>query len=213
MMTSAERPSVPGSGEDLAALPPPRRPFRRATFAVMAITAAFASWLVFGLRGELAYALRSQDPHSVGNLSQLMLSAELRNEWVRGEGSLSTRDVVRYSRPLEADHYRLARVENHPRLWVELRVPSDADGERFVAPGAFFGRLLPADEAGLRYGALPGAVLEAGKPALAPGSWLLIEGESPANTRWVLGLALLLLGFAAFNLLGIVRLARRVRDD
>ena len=48
--------------------------------------------------------------------------------------------------------------------------------------------------------------------ALPYGACLLIDGESPAGTRWVLGLAVLLLGFAAFNLVGLIRLARPVRD-
>lgn len=203
---------APNSSLDLAALPAPRRPFRRLTLAVMALTVLFACWLAYGLRGELVYALNGGSPRDVGELEQLTLHAEHRNEWVRAEGELGHRDVLRYSRPLEEDSYRLARVEGNPKVWVEVRVPRDADGDRFVPPGSFVGRLVPVSEAGLRYEALQAAVADAGKPPLPADTWLLIDGESPARTRWVFGLFLLLLGFAAFNAVGLLRLLRRVRD-
>jgi hypothetical protein len=55
------------------------------------------------------------------------------------------------------------------------------------------------------------ATRDAGHP-MPDDAWLLIDGETPSGTRWVLGVAVLLLGFAAFNVAGIVRLARPVRD-
>jgi hypothetical protein len=131
---------------------------------------------------------------------------------VRAEGSLSATDVIGYRRPLDADMYRLARVEGSDRLWVELRVPEEADGARFIAPSSFVGRLMPVSHAGLRYGALPEAVVEAGQKPLPENAWLLIDGEAPAGTRWALGLGVLLVAFAGFNLLGLARLAQRVRD-
>lgn len=197
---------------ELADLPPPRRPFRRLTLFVMGVTAALALWLAYSLRGDLAYALSGGAPRDIGSLDKLGSDGIPANSWVRGEGSLSTADVVRYFRPLDRDAHRLARVDGNPRLWVELRVPRDADGEHFVAPGSFVGRLVPASEAGLRYGALASAVAEAGKPPLPEDSWLLLDGESPQTTRWVIGLMVVLFGFAAFNLVGLVRLSRLVRD-
>jgi len=214
-MSSTESPALAPHtplARDLAELPAPRRPFRRTTFAVMTLTAIFAAWIAFGLRGELVYALRGGAPLDVGELAALDLERATPNTWVRGGGALSLTEVVRYFRPLERDGYRLARVEDNPRLWVELRLPPGADGERFVAPGSFVGRLVPSRAAGLRYGALPGAVSEAGKPALPGDAWLLIDGESPAGTRWVLGLFLVLVAFIAFNVVGLLRLSRRVRD-
>jgi hypothetical protein len=202
----------PEPADDLAELPPPRRPFRRLTFLVMAVTALVSLLLLSGLTGELVYSLRSGRPTDVGELSRVRLEAARPNSWIRAEGALSPTDVVGYRRPLDQDVYRLARVEGTERVWVELRVPRDADGERFIAPSSFVGRLLPVSAAGLRYGALPEAISEAGKPPLPPDAWLLIDGEAPAGTRWSLGLGLLLLGFAAFNLFGLVRLAQRVRD-
>jgi hypothetical protein len=208
--------SVPSPGadpvDDLAGLPPPRRPFRRLTFFVMSVTALGALWLLFGLRGELVYALSGGRPRDVGELARLKLGAAEPNTWVRAEGALSSSDVVGYQRPLDSDTYRLARVEGTERVWVEMRVPREADGARFIAPSSFVGRLLPVSQAGLRYGALPEAVVEAGRSALPSDAWLLIDGEAPAGTRWALGLSLMLVGFAVFNVLGVARLAQRVRD-
>lgn len=210
-MTGTELPQF-SPDADFARLPSPRRPFRRITLLVMLITAGFSSWLALGLRGDFAYALQSGPPRELGELVRIPSQELPANRWVRAEGTLESRDVVRFYRPLDRDARRLARVEGNPNLWVELRVPPEADGDRFVQPGSFVGRLVPVSEAGLRYGALASAVSEAGKLAPSAGSYLLLDGESPTTTRWVLGLMLLLVGFALFNLLGIVRLARPVRD-
>jgi hypothetical protein len=212
-MTSTENPAQPATtDQDLAALPAPRRPFRRFTFALMAFTALFALRLSLGLRGELAYSIRGGTPHDIGELSAIQPEKLRANSWVRAEGSLSEDEVVRYSRPLESGAYRLAPIAGNRSLWVELRTPTDTDGEYFVAPASFVGRLVPARGAGLRYHALSGAAADAGHP-LPRDAWLLIDGESPASTRWVLGLQALLIGFAAFNVLGILRLTRPVRDS
>src|SRR5690606_6962823 len=138
-----------------------------------------------------AYSLRGGRPQDIGDLERLKASDLPKNVWVRGEGTLSTTDVVRYMRPLDRDPHRLARVEGNPQVWVELRVPSGADGSHFVQPGSFVGRLVPVEDAGLRYRALASAVADAGKPPLGADSFLLIDGESPATTRWVLGVMVL----------------------
>jgi hypothetical protein len=178
----------------------------------MTLTAAFATWLAFELRGDFAYSLRGGRPLDLGGLDHVPVERLPRNAWVRAEGTLSTEGVIRFRRPLDPDAHRLAPLETNPNVWVELRVPPDADGDRFVAPGSFVGRLVPVANAGLRYGALEAAVADAGKGPLPAGSFLLLDGESPATTRWVLALVLVLAGFAAFNIAGIVRLARPVRD-
>jgi hypothetical protein len=197
---------------DLAELPAPRRPFRRLTFAVMLLTGVASLLLLAGLRGEVSYALDGGRPTDLGELSRAKLQAAQANTWIRAEGALSAKDVIGYQRPLEADSYRLARVEGTQNVWVELRVPEGADAARFIAPSSFVGRFFPVSVAGVRYGALPEAVAEAGRPPLPSDAWLLIDGEAPAGTRWALGLGVLLVAFAAFNLLGVMRLAQRVRD-
>ncbi|HXK20631.1 MAG TPA: hypothetical protein VNG33_22625, partial [Polyangiaceae bacterium] len=106
---------------------------------------------------------------------------------------------------------RLSRVSGTKQLWVQVRVPrddDDPDHKRFVPPTSFVGRLVPAKHGGVRLSQLGDAIDDAGRPALPSDAWLLIDGEAPATTRWTLGVAALLLGFAAFNLLGLRRLLR-----
>lgn len=201
----------PSTDDELTRLPAPERPFRRLTYAVMGVTALFALWLALGVRGELSYTLRGGTPNDIGELARLAPGRLVPNTWVRAEATLRDDSVVRYTRPLEKDPYRLAPVDGNPALWVELRMPPDTDGDHFVPPASFVGRLVPARAAGVRYRALAEAARDAGH-AMPEDAWLLIDGETPAGTRWVLGVAVLLLGFAAFNVAGIVRLARPVRD-
>lgn len=205
-------PPLAARDRELDELPAPRRPFRRLTFLVMAATSLASLGLAWGLAGDFAYSLEGGPPRDIGELGKLGTDRRLANTWVRAEGALSSTDVVLYNRPLDGDTHRLARVENNPALWVEVRVPSDADGERFVAPGSFVGRLLPVERAGVRFAALSSAVKQAGRAPLAEHAWLLLDGEAPRTTRWVIGVMLLLAGFAAFNVVGLVRLLRPVRD-
>jgi hypothetical protein len=40
----------------------------------------------------------------------------------------------------------------------------------------------------------------------------LLDGEAPATTRWTLGVGMLLVGFAVFNAVGLLRLLRPATD-
>jgi hypothetical protein len=196
---------------DLEALPPPRRPWRRLTLFVMGTTLLGSLALLFSLRGELSFSLVGQAPHGVGELSKFAPRSGDANSWIQGEGELEIEGAIAYRRPLEGDSYRLSRVSGTKSLWVQVRVPSDDDDpehKRFVPPTSFVGRLVPVGHGGVRLSQLGSAIAEAGRPPLPSDAWLLIDGEAPATTRWTLGLALLLLGFAAFNLVGLRRLLR-----
>lgn len=219
-MSQAEpsQPAPPAPGEpdaDLEALPPPRRPWRKLTLGVMGLTLLCALALLVALAGELSFSFKGGTPRGVGELSGFEPSSGDANTWVRGEGELQVQGAVAYRRPLESDSYRLSRVKGTDKLWVQVRVPYD-DGDpnhrRFVPPTSFVGRLVPLERGGLRLSQLESAVAEAGRPALPRDAWLLIDGEAPATTRWTLGVGLLLLGFAAFNLFGLVRLLRPATD-
>jgi hypothetical protein len=219
-MSEAEPPlpAPPETGEadaDLDALPPPRRPWRRLTLGVMGLTLLGSLGLLIALSGELAFSFKSGSPRGVGELSAFHPSSRDANAWVQGEGALEAQDAVAYRRPLESDSYRLSRVSGADKLWVQVRVPwddDDPDHKRFVPPSSFVGRLVPLARGGLRLSQLEGAVAEAGRPALPSDAWLLVDGEAPATTRWTLGVGMLLLGFAAFNLFGLVRLLRPATD-
>jgi hypothetical protein len=196
---------------DLEALPPPRRPWRKLTLVVMSVTLLGSLALTLALRGELSFSLSGKPPRGLGELSRFAPHAADANTWVQGEGELEVRGAIAYRRPLESDSYRLSRVSGTDKLWVQVRVPSDdadPDHRRFVPPTSFVGRLVPASQGGVRLSRLGGAIAEAGRPPLPSDAWLLIDGEAPATTRWTLGLAALLFGFAAFNLFGLRRLLR-----
>lgn len=196
---------------DLEALPPPRRPWRKVTLLVMSATLLGSLWLLSSLRGELLFSLSGGAPRDRGELAGLAPSSADANTWVQGQGELEAQGAIAYRKPLESDSYRLSRVRGASKLWVQVRVPSDDDDpehQRFVSPTSFVGRLVPFAQAGLRLGRLSEAVAEAGRPPLPVDAWLLVDGEAPRTTRWTLGLSVLLVGFAAFNLVGLGRLLR-----
>ena len=196
---------------DLEALPPPRRPWRKLTLVVMGATLLGSLALAVSLGGELGFSFSSQPPRGVGELAAFEPSESDANTWVQGEGELEVKGAIAYRRPLENDSYRLSRVRGTDKLWVQVRVPRDDDDpshKRFVPPASFVGRLVPADHGGIRLSQLEGAIAEAGRPPLPRGAWLLVDGEAPSTTRWTLGVLMLLLGFAAFNLVGLLRLLR-----
>jgi hypothetical protein len=206
--------AAPGAADpELESLPEPRRPGRNLTLAAMTVTALLAVGMAFGLRGEASYALRSDAPRQLGNLVELDLATAVPNSWVHGEALLATGGAVRYGRPLESDSYRLAHVAGNNKLWVQVRVPAGMEGPRFVPPTSFVGRLVPVAGAGIRFAGLGQAVSSGAHVELPADAWLLVDGEAPSTTRWSLGLILLFLGFAAFNVYGLIRLLRPVRDS
>jgi hypothetical protein len=201
------------SEHDLEALPAPRHPWRKLTFATMTIAALGSLVLAFTLRGEAIYALRTQSPVTlnVAKVSEQKLS----NQWVHAEATLRADAAVHFRRPLESDSYRVARTLENDRLYVQIRVPDDPHdptGQHFVPPVSFAGRLIPMNSAGLRHSAVRHAIEEAGVGPVPPDAWLLIEGESPGSVRWALALEILFIAFAAFNIFGLARLARRVQE-
>lgn len=214
-MTSPEetpsRPPVSGPRpHDLAELPAPRRPWRRATLVTLAAGTLASLWLACSVVPDVLYSLRGGSPRDLGDLVSLRLDSSLAGSWVRGEGQLSVTRAIRYARPLEHDTYRLASVEGNPKVWVQVRVPANEEGPRFVPPDSFVGRLLPMSELGIRQRGLPAAVGKSGVDAPPSDAWLLVDGESPAALRWALGLLALLLAFATFNVVGLVRLTRAI---
>jgi hypothetical protein len=213
---SAELPPPPeptgGTDPELQALPEPRRPWRRLTIFVMATTALVSLVMAWSLRGEALYALQNGPPTQLGELEAAVHGKQLANRWVQGTAQLDATGTIRYSRPLESDTFRLARVAGAPKLWVEIRVPAGLEGPHFVAPGSFVGRLVPFSRAGLRHRGLPAEVKATTNDQVPSDAWLLVDGESPRGVSWAVGLVALFVGFVAFNLFGVYRIVRPVRD-
>lgn len=197
---------------ELRDLPRAPRTARVVTLGVLAMTTVASLALVAALLPDARFALHGSTPEDLGSLASYRPKDEAqtaRGLWVRGTGALTER-AVRYRRPLDGDSYRLASIEGNEQIWVQVRIPEGMAEEHFVPPASFVGRLVPLDEANLRYGRLQDALREIGaNPAR---TWLLVDGEAPATTRWALALVGLFAGFAAFCSFGLVRLTRPVRD-
>jgi hypothetical protein len=208
--SSVDGPSGPGIDPELEALPEPRRPWRRATLGMLAVTALSALALAWSLGPLVTYAARRGGPEELGPLTGVQLAARRAAAWVHTTGALSSRGLE-YRRPLDADRYRLVQAEGQPALWIELRIPSGIEPEHYVAPNSFVGRLTPLHHAGIRHAALPGAIESVyGKPPPRD-AWLLVDGESPVTTRWAPPLSALLIAFAIFGVWGLVYLLRPAR--
>jgi hypothetical protein len=206
---SAPEPDA-SSDRDLLELPAPRRPWRRATLVTLGAGAALSLLLACFVLPDVAYSLRGGEPRDLGDLTRARLDPGLADSWVHGEGQLSVTRAIRYARPLEHDTYRLASVEGNSKLWVQIRVPANEEDPRFVPPDSFVGRLLPMSKLGIRQRGLPEAVGRTGLEAPPADGWLLVDGESPAAVRWAFGLLGLLLAFATFNLVGLLKLMRPI---
>jgi hypothetical protein len=199
---------------ELEALPKPRRPFRLTTLGTMALTIVLSLFVAWSLRPLVGYAATTGAPHELGELSSLRLGESdnaSANTWVHATGDLVA-EGVEYRRPLDGDRFRLTQAEGNPHLWVELRVPSEIDPDHYVVPNSFVGRLVRLRTAGLRDEAIGHAVEAALGKAPPDGTWVLIDGEAPATTRWVFGVVVLFVFFAAFNAWGVVRLLSPVRE-
>lgn len=197
---------------ELEALPEPRRPGRRPTLVALAMTALGAASMVFALRTEATYSLKGGPPKDLGDLTHWAPDGTQENQWVRAEGPLGTEGAIRYARPLDGDSFRLAPVAGNDKIWVEVRVPAGLEGPHFVPPGSFVGRLIPMSRAGLRHSGLSDEITRITSQTMAPGAWLLVDGESPSGARWALGLVSLFVGFVGFSLFGLYRLLRPIRD-
>jgi hypothetical protein len=209
---SFQDPAVVGPDPELEALPSPRRPWRRLTLATMALACVGSLAMSAALWSTAQFAMQTGHPRDGGRLASLELSRAWANRWVRAEGGLELEGAVRYQRPLSGDWFRLARVAGS-RIWVELRVPAELEDPYFLPPPTFVGRLVPLASAGLRHDALGARVGEVHPgQAPAPGDWLLIDGESPVASRWAIGLIVLFAGFASFNVWGLWRFLRPIRQ-
>lgn len=195
---------------ELEALPEPRRPFRRTTFATLGATALASVLLSWSLADEARFALTPGPPRELGSLTHVQPGPGDADAWVHGEGPLED-DAIEYRRPLDPDRFRLVRVRGNPHVFVEVRIPGDLDPDEYLPPSSFVGRLVPFDHPGLRHRAVVDGAARLGVHPPA-GSWLLVDGEAPATTRWAFGLIGLFVGFAVFSVWGFSRLLRPVGE-
>jgi hypothetical protein len=204
-------PDIAALDPELEALPEPRRPWRRLTLAVMLVTTCCSAWLAWRLAGAAAYATTSRPPLDLGSLTGVQLDSAVANRWARATGKMGA-GAVQFRRPLDADRYRVAPIDGAENVWVQVRVPAGLEASHYVPPNSFVGRLVPFRELGLRHDGVREAVQEATGEPLPAEAWLLMDGEAPQTSRWVLGVVALLLVFAVLNVVGIAHLLRPVQD-
>jgi hypothetical protein len=197
--------------EELASLPGPPRGERRATIALLAVTALASIAMVASLAGDAAFAFAFAGATDLGDLRTAPPAAFVANSYARGEAMLGGAGAIRFEHPFESDWYRLAPVAGRPDVWVELRVPASIGSDRFVPPTSFAGRLVRFDAAGPRHRGLGGAITELTGTQIPKDAWLLVDGEAPGHARWAVALVVLFAAFAAWNALAIARLVRPVK--
>ena len=195
---------------ELLELPDPPKRERTLTVARLACTALASLAMVVALHRDAAYAFASTEPASMGDLAGAPAAEFVENRFVRANGMLGAAHAIRYERPLVSDSFRLMPVAGHPDTWVEVRVPAGAETARFVPPSQFTGRLMKFDGGGPKLRGLANAVRDATGLAVPAGSWLLAEGDSPSGSRWAVLLVMMFMGFAAWNVVVIGKLLKKV---
>ncbi len=196
---------------ELLELPDPPRGERRSTLLIMAIAALASAGMAASLTRDATYAFKATSATDLGALDQTASSAFVSNAFVQGHGQLGGAGQLRYERPFESDSYRVAPVAGRSDVWVELRVPAGAESNRFVPKSEFSGRLVRFADAGLRHRGLRGAIADHTGQKVPEGAYLLVDGQSPSDARAFAFLWAMFVAFAAWNIVTIARLVRKVK--
>jgi hypothetical protein len=206
--------SVPDDEIDpeLLSLPDPPRRGRTFTLAVLGVTALASLAMVFALRRDALYAVAPATPADVGDLrvAQAGALAGYENRLVTAHGMVGAAGGIRYERPFSEGSFRALPIAGRPDVWVEVRVPDGKENGRWEPPKSFAGRLKRFDASGPRHRGLASAVKSATDEPVRGDAWLLVDGEAPATSRWPLALSVLFLAFAAWNVMTIRKLVRKV---
>jgi hypothetical protein len=196
---------------ELVLLPQPPRRARTVAIAVMGAVALAAASLGWSLRGEVGYALGATEPLELdappGPNDARFATASGR--YVRLHVSLDEARALRLSRFGSGDE-RVAPAREAPGVWVAYVVPDGMPAARFSPPALVAGRLVPLDRAGPRWRGLASAIERSAGGPVAHG-WLLMDGWDPSAASWLVGLEIMLVVFAAWNVYGIARVLRRAK--
>jgi len=195
---------------ELLELPDPPRQERRTTTALLAVVAAASLAMVGALSRDAAYSLASPTPIELGDLQTAAAASFGANSFVQGEARLGGVGALRYEHPFESDTYRLAPVAGRNDVWVEIRVPAGEESARYVPGTKFEGRLIPFEQGGLRHRGIADSVQSLTNQAVPQNAWLLVDGQTPSDSRGIVALCVMFLGFAVWNLLTLLKLRRKV---
>jgi hypothetical protein len=190
---------------ELLALPDPPKRERTLTLVVLSLAGLLSLAMVFALRRDVAYALGSATPVDLGDLHAATAASlgAAENHFVRADALLGAVGGIRYERPFVEDTFRA--------LPVAVRVPAGQETGRWEPPRTLAGRLVRFDAAGPRHRGIANAIARTTHADVPAGAWLLVDGEAPDGARWTVLLAVAFLGCAAWNLVAMARIVRRVR--
>ena len=197
--------------QDMSALPSPPKGQRTVSVVLMSVATIVACLMCWFLRSEFTYAIADAEPAEVGDLASLDLSSTAANQYVDGRGKLEPKAVVQFSRPLEVDSFRVYRVVDGPKVFVETRVPDGVDASGFAAPSSFAGRLVKLSQAGVRYRGVADSVARETGEDVSLDVWLLVDGASPQSSRWAFALVVLFGLFGFWSVGSLVWVLRPVR--
>ena len=196
---------------ELLQLPDPPRKERRTTLLLMAAAGICSAAMAVGLGRDASYAFGPASATDLGNLAVAPESAFVANGFVQGAGRLGGSGALRYERPFESDSYRVMPVSGRDDVWVEVRVPAGDESSRYVPQQTFSGRLVPFAQAGLRHRGLRAGIEDATGRQVPAKAWLVVDGQTPADARWAVGLVAMFAAFALWNLVAMLRLVRKVK--
>jgi hypothetical protein len=199
---------------ELVSLPSPPRKERTLTLLVLGLAAIAALAMAVLLRRDAAYALADGSPAMLGDLREVTLPALASNEnhLVRAEAVLGIAGGIRYERPFVEDTFRTLPALGRTDVWVDVRVRSGQESGRWEPPRSFTGRLVRLQDSGPRHRGLAAAIERATGQRVASDDWLLVDGQAPDGMKWAVVLVVMFLGFAAWNVSGIVRIVRKVAE-
>ncbi len=171
-------------------------PLERALLLVRAVSVVAAVLLAFALRHDLRYAMSPSTPQEISVGTGAAELDALSHRLVALRAVPGAVGGVDYRRPTAGVTYRLAPLVDRADIYVELVIPDGVDPSRFVPPTTLRGRLVPLDDAGVRFqgarsllgNSIPGQAV----PARA---FLLEHGAEPSPRSpgaVVAGLALLI---------------------
>ena len=195
---------------ELLELPDPPRQERRTTTILLAVVAAASLAMVGALSRDAAYSLAPATPTELGDLQTASATSFAANSFVQGEARLGGVGALRYEHPFESDTYRIAPVAGRTDVWVEVRVPAGEESSRYVPATKFEGRLIPFDQGGLRHRGIVDSVQSLTGQSVPKNAWLLVDGQAPSDSRGIVALCAMFLGFAVWNVLTLLKLRRKV---
>lgn len=184
-------------------------PAERALFAVRVASIVAAVVLAFALRHDVRYALAPSTPTEISTATSTAELDRLAHQLVTLKAVPGAVGGADYKRPTGEGIHRLSPLVDRPDVYVELAIPAGVDPSRFVPPASLRGRLVPLDEAGVRFSGAR-ALLEhaTGRPVPAK-AYVLEQGAEPSMRNPGAMVALIAMGIAAVQVALLVGSRRR----